>query len=80
VKHSVQGLKGAGIRLALTGLALLLACDGGARAGSERSERERDSLIGESRLPGAGAVRGSMKAGDAADSRRALEDSIATAP
>lgn len=66
--------------LVLAGVPMLVACGSGATAGSGRSERERDSVIGQSRLPGAGAVRGSLGASDSALSRRALEDSIATGP
>lgn len=65
--------------LALAGLPMLIACGSGATAGSGRSERERDSVIGQSRLPGAGAVRRSLEAGDSARSRRALEDSMSSA-
>lgn len=65
--------------LALAPLALPAACGSGAPA-AVRSERERDSVIGQSRLPGAGGVRGSLRAGDSALSRRALEDSIGDAP
>jgi hypothetical protein len=66
--------------LALAGLSMLSGCGSGAPAGAGRSERERDSVIGQSRLPGAGAVRGSLEVGDSARSRRAIEDSIAAAP
>ncbi len=38
------------------------------------SERERDSIIGASQLPGAQGVRGALRAGDSADTRRARED------
>jgi hypothetical protein len=66
--------------LALAGLCMLSGCGSGAPAGSGRSEHERDSIIGQSRLPGARAVRGSLEASDSAQSRRAIEDSIAAAP
>ncbi|MBA3316492.1 MAG: hypothetical protein H0T50_00170 [Gemmatimonadales bacterium] len=66
--------------LTLAGPPLLIGCGSGATAGAGRSEGERDSVIGQSRLPGAGGVRKSLEAGESARSRRALEDSIASAP
>jgi hypothetical protein len=44
------------------------------------TERERDSVIGASRLPGAKGVQGALRASDSADSRRAREDSVAREP
>ena len=38
------------------------------------SERERDSIIGASQLPGAQGVRGALRASDSAAARRARED------
>jgi hypothetical protein len=66
--------------LVLTGLSLSVACQSGSKAGKMQSERARDSVIGQSRLPGAGGVRGALRASDSAGSRRALEDSIAGTP
>jgi hypothetical protein len=66
--------------LLLAGLFIQSGCGSGAPAAAGRSERERDSVIGQSRLPGAGAVRGALGASDSAHSRRAIEDSIATPP
>jgi hypothetical protein len=40
------------------------------------SQRQRDSVIGESRLPGAQGVRGALDAADAAAARAAAADSI----
>jgi hypothetical protein len=72
--------------LLLVGLLFLASC-------AEKSEEERqaealdtmttrqiDSAIGESRLPGAGGVRGAVRAADSAAARRAREDSIARQP
>jgi hypothetical protein len=42
-----------------------------------RSERERDSVLGASRLPGATGVRGALRAADSADARNARLDSVA---
>ena len=38
------------------------------------SERERDSIIGASQLPGAQGVRGALRASDSAAARRGRED------
>jgi len=63
--------------------ALALAAIEGCGAGEpesrppQRTERERDSLIGQSRIPGAQGVRGALRAQDAANARNARLDSIA---
>jgi hypothetical protein len=44
------------------------------------SERERDSVIGQSQLPGAGGVRGALRASDSAATRNARYDSIGGEP
>jgi hypothetical protein len=44
------------------------------------TERERDSVIGASRLPGAKGVQGALRVSDSADSRRVREDSVAREP
>jgi hypothetical protein len=43
-----------------------------------RTERERDSIIGASQLPGARGVRGALGASDSAEARNARLDSVAT--
>lgn len=45
-----------------------------------RTERQRDSIIGQSQLPGAAGVRGAMRVGDTATAHNALRDSLASAP
>jgi hypothetical protein len=72
-------------RAQLAALVLLLApagCtsreDGVAKPA--RTERERDSILGASRLPGAGGVRGALGASDSADARNARLDSLANQP
>jgi hypothetical protein len=45
-----------------------------------RSERERDSIIGASQLPGARGVRGALGASDSAAARNARLDSMAKQP
>lgn len=62
---------------------LLTACAGGEGSGSTAdtlTRRERDSIIGESGLPGAGGVRGALRASDSAAARRAREDSLRRQP
>ena len=44
------------------------------------TERQRDSVIGASKLPGASGVRGALRAADSATARRNRYDSISQAP
>lgn len=60
-----------------SGLLLAAACGGSAEQGEARSERERDSIIGQSQLPGAQGVQGALDASDSAAARQARLDSIA---
>jgi hypothetical protein len=69
-----------GRREAGLGLAVLLAlpaCGSSSTAGAGRTERERDSVIGQSKLPGAHGVQGALQAGDSARARAAALDSLA---
>ena len=52
-------------------------CRPSAPATRATTERERDSAIGASRLPGAQGVRGALRVSASADARRAREDSAA---
>jgi hypothetical protein len=45
-----------------------------------RTERERDSVIGSFRLPGATGVRGALRAQDSAAAQNARLDSLASQP
>ncbi len=76
-----RGLHPSTLVLALACLLGGAACGGGADDGAAAqdtlTERERDSLIGQSRLPGAQGVRGAMRAADSAAARNARLDSIA---
>ncbi len=60
-------------------LVLALGCGGGgnqdAAATDSLSRRERDSIIGASRLPGAAGVRGALRVSDSAAARAARLDS-----
>ena len=62
-----------------TTLVLLALGLGGCKASSSSArpttERERDSVIGASQLPGAQGVRGALRVSDSAAIRRAREDS-----
>jgi hypothetical protein len=49
-----------------------------AAAEQPRSQRERDSVLGQSKIPGATGVGKAMKVADSAGSRVQLQDSIAT--
>ncbi|HEY3013150.1 MAG TPA: hypothetical protein VGJ36_10405 [Gemmatimonadales bacterium] len=70
--------------LAWAYLELLLAAAGCASPDADtrraETERKRDSLIGESRLPGAGGVRGALRAQDSAAARNLRVDSVANQP
>jgi hypothetical protein len=61
------------------GLLITLGACSDQRADSSRvsSQRERDSVLGASRLPGAQGVRGALGASDSAAARNARLDSIA---
>jgi len=47
---------------------------------TERSQRERDSTIGASQLPGAQGVRGALRVADSAAARQARIDSAGQDP
>jgi hypothetical protein len=69
-------------RADLTALLVLVAISGCSpkpedNGKHQRSERERDSILGASRLPGARGVRGALGASDSADARNARLDSVA---
>jgi hypothetical protein len=67
--------------LLASGMVTLSACAGGhEKHGAPATERQRDSVIGASRLPGAQGVGRALQASDSATSRRAMEDSIAREP
>jgi methylated-DNA-protein-cysteine methyltransferase-like protein len=68
--------------LAALVLALLTGCSGaGDRSGNPAAgQRQRDSAIGASGLPGAQGVQGALRASDSAAARRAREDSSGVEP
>lgn len=60
---------------------LALACStSNGTAGAGRTERERDSIIGHSKVPGAGAVRKALDVSDSAQHRQTALDSAAAQP
>ena len=63
----------------MAGLLMLAACGGQGGDGTPAdtlTRRERDSIIGASRLPGSGGVRGALEASDSAAARSARLDSL----
>jgi hypothetical protein len=70
-----------GLNLLVLGLGMVLGC---ARQGDQprraSSERERDSVLGASRLPGATGVRGALRVSDSAEARNARIDSAGAQP
>jgi hypothetical protein len=67
---------------ALVVILALAGCSPKPEQGSkpQHTERERDSVIGASRLPGAGGVRGALRESDSAAARNARLDSVANQP
>lgn len=62
---------------------MLLTLGAGCKSEAARpapTERQRDSMIGQSRAPGAVGVRGAMRAGDTAVAHNAQRDSLAREP
>ncbi len=51
------------------------ACTSDSRQAQPATQRERDSVLGASKLPGAQGVRGALKAADSAAARNARLDS-----
>jgi hypothetical protein len=63
----------------LTALALA-SCKSSVTVGTGRTERERDSIIGQSKVPGAPVVQRALQVSDSASSRGARLDSAAAQP
>jgi hypothetical protein len=57
-----------------------VACTSKDEGKPTRTERERDSILGASQLPGARGVRGALGASDSAAARNARLDSMANQP
>lgn len=78
----IHGLRRVATTLAVLALAVLAAAgctgaaDGGSNAGADSlTRRQRDSLLGESPVPGASGVRGALDAADRARERAGRVDS-----
>jgi hypothetical protein len=72
-------------RVLITGGLLLatLGCSQPAdrpNARNDRSQRQRDSVLGASRLPGAAGVRRALEVSDSGAVRRSREDSVTPGP
>lgn len=59
---------------------LVVGCGGGHATTTQRTQRERDSVIGASKLPGARGVKNAQAAADSAAARNARLDSIGGSP
>ena len=57
-------------------LLLAAACTSDGGQARPASQRERDSVLGASKLPGAAGVRGALRATDSASARNARLDSV----
>jgi hypothetical protein len=58
----------------------LLACSSSPKTSTGRTERETDSVIGQSQLPGAATVKKALDVSDSLRSRVAGQDSAAVTP
>lgn len=67
-------------RTLILAVLLVAACASSDKPAAERTERERDSIIGQSALPGASGVEGALGASDSATARNARLDSLAAEP
>ena len=61
----------------VSGILLATACSGSSDQGAARTERERDSIVGQSQIRGAGGVQRALDVSDSAEARNARLDSIA---
>jgi hypothetical protein len=57
-------------------LLLAAACTSDSRQARPATQRERDSVLGASKLPGAHGVRGALRASDSAAARNVRLDSV----
>jgi hypothetical protein len=65
-------------RAALVLMLAFTACTAGNQSKRPATQRERDSVLGASQLPGATGVRGAIRAQDSAAARNARLDSVAS--
>ena len=71
-----RGRGAAGLWLPLLGLLLILGCSADHQTSSGRTQRETDSVIGESKLPGAHVVKRARDAQDSAQAAAAALDTV----
>lgn len=64
----------------LGGLILAAACGSGTRTSTGRTERETDSVIAKSAVPGASAVDKAMKVADSTSNQARQADSVGSTP
>jgi hypothetical protein len=64
------------MRLLILFFLLTAACTSDSRQTRPATQRERDSVLGASKLPGAHGVRGALRAADSAAARNARLDSV----
>ncbi|MGH7568920.1 MAG: hypothetical protein ACREL9_08130 [Gemmatimonadales bacterium] len=69
---------------AVAGTALAFACGegggGSAQAGDSLTQRQRDSILAQSRIPGARGVGAAMRAADSTSARIQVTDTISPPP
>jgi hypothetical protein len=67
-------------RIPLVLLLVSAGCSSHSHSKRPATERERDSVLGASKLPGAAGVRGALRGQDSAAARNARLDSVANQP
>jgi hypothetical protein len=72
-----RGRGAAGRSVLILGLLLLVGCSGGQKTSTGRTQREADSVIGQSTVPGAPVVKKAIAAQDTARAQAAAIDSAA---
>ena len=75
--HREADIRAKSILLSAAVLLSAAACRNSSTAGAGFTDRERDSVIGQSKLPGARGVQGALGASDSARARNAALDSLA---
>ena len=74
-----RGRGAGGQCLPLFGVMLILSCSADHKTSDGRTQRETDSVIGQSTIPGASGVTKAMDSQDSARARAAAIDSLAAA-
>ena len=77
MKAGQRGRGAAGQRVVVAVLMLLAGCSADHKTSTGRTEREADSVIGQSSIPGAGGVKKAMDSQDSARARAAAIDTAA---